>query len=88
MQVTTVFVADQRKVLKLINIEFLARSLLTSCGMLPFAAENLASRFTEPLLHPAAILLDATVSGSPVLETTIAPVVQLAWRLLGFLLAL
>jgi len=56
--------------------------------MLPLAAESIAARFTEPLLHPATVLLDATVSGSPVFENTVGPVLQLAWRLLGFLLAL
>jgi hypothetical protein len=56
--------------------------------MLPLAAESVATRFTEPLLHPVTVLLDATVSGSPVFETTVVPVVQVVWRLLGFLLAL
>jgi len=56
--------------------------------MMPLAAESIAARFTEPLLHPVTVLLDATISGSPALDTVLGPVVQVVWRLLGLLLAL
>jgi len=56
--------------------------------MVPPVTEPVAARFTEPLLHPVTVLLDAALGGSPAVADVVAPVFQVAWRLLGLLLAL
>jgi hypothetical protein len=56
--------------------------------MMPLVPPNVVSRFTEPLLHPAAIFLADLFTGGPAAREAVLPVAHLAWRLLQLLLSI
>ncbi len=66
----------------------LAWFLLPSSGMLPTTLAAVASRFTEPLSHPLAVLTAGFFSPGSFGEQAVWPVARVAWRLLHVLLAL
>lgn len=62
--------------------------MLSLPGMMPLAPESVVSRFAEPLLHPATLILTDLLTGGSAARETVIPVARVAWRLLQLLLSI